>query len=128
MLVLGSNTAKQVTLTALLDPSTQRRAPLIHTSHHRPALDLVDLSRFRVSPILTHSRFRRLSTWTASKLSASTCKNRAVVRALAAASGNDPLLWPLWCIYLQQKTRRRLHGTRLERPVLNGGEKTKVCS
>jgi hypothetical protein len=126
MLVLGSNTAKQATLMALLDPSTHFRPPLTHTSHHRPAL--IDLSRFRVSPILTHSRFRRLSTWTASKLSASTCKNRAVVRALAAASGNDPLLWPLWCLYLQQKTRRRLHGTRLERPVLNGGEKTKVCS
>ena len=59
LLVLGSNTAKQATLTALLDPSTHFRPPLTHTSQHRPAL--VDLSRFRVSPILTHSRFRRFS-------------------------------------------------------------------
>jgi hypothetical protein len=47
MLVLGSNTAKQAALTALLDASTHFRPPLTHTSHHRPAL--VDLSRFRVS-------------------------------------------------------------------------------
>ena len=60
MLVLGSNTAKQAALTALLNPSTHFRPPLTHTSHHRPAL--VDLSRFRVSPILTNSRFRRIST------------------------------------------------------------------
>ena len=58
--VLGSNTAEQATLAALLDPSTHFRPPLTHTSHHRPAL--VDLSRFRVSPILTHSRFMRFST------------------------------------------------------------------
>ena len=58
--MLGSNTAKQATLTALLDPSTHSRPPLTHTSHHRPAL--VDLSRFIVSPVLTHSRFRRFST------------------------------------------------------------------
>jgi hypothetical protein len=31
-------------------------APLTHASHHRPTL--VHLSRFRVSPILTHNRFR----------------------------------------------------------------------
>jgi hypothetical protein len=60
LLVLGSNTAKQAALTALLDPSTHFRPPLTHTSHHRPAL--VDLSRFIVSPILTHSRSRRFST------------------------------------------------------------------
>jgi hypothetical protein len=48
------NTAKHATLTALLDPSTHFRPTLTHTSHHRPAL--IDLSRFRVSPILTHSR------------------------------------------------------------------------
>ena len=42
--MLGSNTAKQAALTALLDPSTHFRPPLTHTSHHRPAL--VDLSRF----------------------------------------------------------------------------------
>ena len=60
LLVLGSNTAKQAALTALLDPSTHFRPPLTHTSHHRPAL--VDLSRFIVSPVLTHSRFRRFST------------------------------------------------------------------
>jgi hypothetical protein len=59
LLVLGSNTAKQAELTVLLDPSTHFRPPLTHTSHHRPAL--VDLSRFIVSPILTHSRFRRSS-------------------------------------------------------------------
>jgi hypothetical protein len=55
-----SNTAKQATLVALLDPSTHFLPPLTHTSHHRQAL--VDLSRFKVSPILTHSRFRRFST------------------------------------------------------------------
>jgi hypothetical protein len=44
MLVLGSNTAKQAALTALLGPSTHFRPPLTHTNHHRPAL--VDLSRF----------------------------------------------------------------------------------
>jgi hypothetical protein len=60
LLVSGSNTAKQATLVALLDPSTHFRQPLTHTSHHRPAL--VDLSRLRVSPILTHSRFRLSST------------------------------------------------------------------
>jgi hypothetical protein len=60
LLVLGSNTAKQAILTALLDHSTHFRPPLTHTSHHRPAL--VDLSHFRVSPILTHSRFKRFST------------------------------------------------------------------
>ena len=59
LLVLGSNTAKQAVLTALLDPITHFRPPLTHTSHRRPAL--VELSRFRVSPILTHSRFRRYS-------------------------------------------------------------------
>ena len=62
LLVLGSNTAKQAALTALLDPSTHSRPPLTHTSHHRPAL--VDLSRFihvAVSGV-THSRFRRFST------------------------------------------------------------------
>ena len=36
------------------------RVSLTHISHHRPAL--VDLSRFRASPILTNSRFRRFST------------------------------------------------------------------
>jgi hypothetical protein len=61
LLVLGSNTAKQAALTALLDPSTLCRPPLTHISHHRPAL--VDLSRFRASPILTHSRFKRFSTY-----------------------------------------------------------------
>ena len=60
LLVLGSHTAKQAVLTALLDSSTHFRPPLTHTSHHRPAL--VDFSRFRVSPILTHSHFRRFST------------------------------------------------------------------
>ena len=49
-----------VVLAALLDPSTHHRAPLTHTSHHRQTL--VHLSRFRVSPILTDSRFRRPST------------------------------------------------------------------
>jgi hypothetical protein len=44
LLVLGSDTAKLATLTALLDPSTHFRPPLTHTSHHRPAL--VELSRF----------------------------------------------------------------------------------
>jgi hypothetical protein len=58
--VPGSNTAKQAALTALLDPSTHFRPPLTHTSHHPTVL--VDLSRFRVSPILTHSRLRRSST------------------------------------------------------------------
>jgi hypothetical protein len=52
--------AKHATLMALLDPSTRFRPPMTHTSHHRPAL--VDLIRFRVSPILTNSRFRRSST------------------------------------------------------------------
>jgi hypothetical protein len=35
-------------------------APLTHASHHRPTL--VHLSRFRVSPILTNSRFRHFSS------------------------------------------------------------------
>ena len=61
LLVLGSNTAKQAALTALLDPSTHFRPPLTHTSHHRPAL--VDLSRFIAVSGVTHSRFRRFSTW-----------------------------------------------------------------
>jgi hypothetical protein len=43
LLVSGSNTAKQATLVALLDPSTHSRPPLTHTSHHR--LALVDLRR-----------------------------------------------------------------------------------
>ena len=60
MLVLGSNTAKQAALTALLDPSTHFRPPLTHTSHHRPTL--VDLSRFIAVSGVTHSRFRRFST------------------------------------------------------------------
>jgi hypothetical protein len=60
LLVLGSNTAKQAALTALLDPSTHCRPPLTYTSHYRPAL--VDLSRFKVSSVLTHSRFKRFST------------------------------------------------------------------
>ena len=60
LLVLGSNTAKQATLVALLDPSTHFRPPLTHTSHHRPAL--VDLSRFLAVSGVTHSRFRRFST------------------------------------------------------------------
>ena len=60
LLVLGSNTAKQAALTALLDPSTHSRPPLTHTSHHRPAL--VDLSRFIAVSGVTHSRFRRFST------------------------------------------------------------------
>jgi hypothetical protein len=60
LIVLGSNTAKQATLTALLDTSTHFRPPLTHTSHHRPAL--VNLSRFIVSSVLTHNRFRRFST------------------------------------------------------------------
>ena len=59
LLVLGSNTAKQAALTALLDPSTHSRPPLTHTSHHRPAL--VDLSRFITVSGVTHSRFRRFS-------------------------------------------------------------------
>ena len=45
-----------VVLGTLLDPSTHFRPLLTHNSHHRPAL--VDLSRFRISPILTHSHFR----------------------------------------------------------------------
>jgi hypothetical protein len=53
LLVSGSNTANYAILVALLDPSF--RPPLTHTSHHRP--ELIDLSRFRVSPILTHIRF-----------------------------------------------------------------------
>jgi hypothetical protein len=60
LLVLGSNTAKHTALAVLLDPNTHFRPPLTHTNHHQPAL--VDLIRFRVSPILTHSRLRRLST------------------------------------------------------------------
>ena len=60
LLVLGSNTAKQAVLTAVLDPSTHFRPPLTHTSHHRPAL--VDLSRFIAVSGVTHSRFRRFST------------------------------------------------------------------
>ncbi len=60
LLVLGSNTAKQAALTALLDPSTHSRPPLTHTSHHRPAL--VNLSRFIAVSGVTHSRFRRFST------------------------------------------------------------------
>ena len=60
LLVLGSNTAKQAALTALLDPSTHSRPPLTHTSHHRPAL--VDLSRFIAVSGVTHSCFRRFST------------------------------------------------------------------
>jgi hypothetical protein len=60
MLVLGSNTAKQAALTALLDPSTHSRPPLTHTSHHQPAL--VDLSRSIAVSGVTHSRFRRFST------------------------------------------------------------------
>jgi hypothetical protein len=52
--------AKHAALTTLLDPSIRFRPPLTHTIHRRPAL--VDLSRFRVSPILTHSIFRRFST------------------------------------------------------------------
>jgi hypothetical protein len=35
LLVLGSNTAKQAVLTALLDPSTHFQPPLTH-SHHQP--------------------------------------------------------------------------------------------
>jgi hypothetical protein len=57
--VSASNTAEQAALTALLDPSTHRRALLTHASHHRPTL--VHLSRFKVSPIVTHIRFRRFS-------------------------------------------------------------------
>ena len=57
---MGSNLAKPAALTALLDPSTHFRPPRTHTSHHR--LVLVDLSRSRVSPIFTHSHFRRFST------------------------------------------------------------------
>ena len=71
MLVLGSNTAKQAALTALLDPSTHFRPPLTHTSHHRPTL--VHLSRFRVSPILTHSHFMRSSSRFSSR-SSSRCR------------------------------------------------------
>jgi hypothetical protein len=58
--MLGSNTAKQVAVTALLDPSTHFRPTLTHTSHHRPAL--VDLSRFIAVSCVSHSRFRRFST------------------------------------------------------------------
>jgi hypothetical protein len=61
LLVLGPNTAKQVALTALLDPSTHFRPPLTHTRHHPTTL--VNLSRFRFSAILTHSHFRRFSTY-----------------------------------------------------------------
>jgi hypothetical protein len=57
LLVLGSNTAKQAALTALLDPSTHFRPPLTHTNHHRPAL--VDLSRYIVVSGVSHSNFRR---------------------------------------------------------------------
>ena len=60
LLVLGSNTAKQAALTALLDPSTHFRPPLTHTSHHRPAL--VHLSRFIAVSGVSHSRSRRFST------------------------------------------------------------------
>jgi hypothetical protein len=71
MLVLGSNTAKHAALTALFDPSTHFRPPLTHshTSHHRPTL--VDLSRFIVSLILTHSRLRRFSTCVSAALGVS---------------------------------------------------------
>jgi hypothetical protein len=55
--VTGSNMAKQTTLVALLDPSTHCRAPLTHTSHHGPTP--AALSLFRVSLVLTDSRFRR---------------------------------------------------------------------
>jgi hypothetical protein len=60
LLVLGSNTAKQAALTALLDPNAHSRPPLTHTSHHRPAL--VNLSRFIAVSGVTHSRVRRFST------------------------------------------------------------------
>jgi hypothetical protein len=55
--VTGSNTAKHAASAALLDPSAHCQAQLTHTSHHGPTL--VDLSRFRVSSILTDSRFMR---------------------------------------------------------------------
>jgi hypothetical protein len=60
LLVLGSNTAKQTILVALLDPSTHFRPPLTHTSHHR--LALVELNRFIAVSGVTHNRFRRFST------------------------------------------------------------------
>ena len=60
LFVPGSNMAEQGTLTALLDTSTHSRAPLTQTSHHQPTL--ADFSRFRVSLILTNSRFRRSNT------------------------------------------------------------------
>jgi hypothetical protein len=60
LLVLGSNTAEQAPLTALLDPSTHFRPPLTHTSHHRPVL--VALSRFIAVLSVSHSRFVRFST------------------------------------------------------------------
>jgi hypothetical protein len=41
-------------------PSLHHRAPLTHASHHQPTL--VHLSRFRVSPILTHNCLRRFSS------------------------------------------------------------------
>jgi hypothetical protein len=56
--VTGSNTAEQAALVALLNSSTHYRAPLTHTSHHRPTL-VTNVGRFRASPILTNSRFRR---------------------------------------------------------------------
>jgi hypothetical protein len=59
LIKLSANVAV-VVLTALFDPSTRHRAPLTHASHHRPAL--VHLSRFKVSPIRIHTRFRRFST------------------------------------------------------------------
>ena len=60
LLVLGSNTAKQAALTALLDLSTHSRPPLTHTSHHRPAL--VDRRRFSGVPQALLRHFRRFST------------------------------------------------------------------
>jgi hypothetical protein len=58
--VSGSNTAKQATLVALLDPSTHFRPPLTHTSHHRPAL--FDLRRYSGGFQALLRRFRRFST------------------------------------------------------------------
>jgi hypothetical protein len=66
---IGVNTAEQAAVAVLLDPNTHCQAPLIHASHHRRTL--VHLSRFRVSPILTTSRFRRFCTFVSSIVSVS---------------------------------------------------------
>jgi hypothetical protein len=87
MLVLGSNTAKQAALMALLDPSTQFRPPLTHTSHHRPAL--VDLSRSITVSGVSHSHFRRFSTYISAVLGVS-----LVGVSLLSADVAVTVVWP----------------------------------